>query len=192
VPRVRATKIVVVAALLAACTSPTTPPPAPIPPTPGPTAIVLPPRPRELPLDGVDPCTLLTDAQRAQLGFDGGVVAGESTAPGFVGPSCVNSGYEPRAIAVVFALAVENGIEVLTGPGVLRDEVTVIDVAGFPALLARPKVEDSCSVDVDVARGQFLDVQFQDGGRSPAIPQDRLCRDAVDVAEEAVLTLLAR
>ena len=35
-----------------------------------PTGPALPPRPRDVPIDGVDPCSLLTEAQRAELGLD--------------------------------------------------------------------------------------------------------------------------
>ena len=180
--------------LTAACTpappAPQTPPAVTTPPQP--TGITLPPRPRELPLDGVDPCALLTPAQLIEFGLDGNPVAYDSTAPRFVGPACSIRGFEPRDITAGFALATDNGIEVLTAPGAVRDEISAITVAGFPAILARPKILDFCSVDVDVADGQFLDIIFRDGGGTPAIPQDQLCRDAVTVAEAAITTLLAR
>ena len=80
----------------------------------------------------------------------------------------------------------------LIGPGSVTDDLTPITVAGFPAVLARPRNPDFCSVDVDVASGQFLDVMFRDGGREPPIPQDQLCRDAPLVAEEIMRTLLTR
>ena len=45
---------------------------------------------------------------------------------------------------------------------------------------------DYCSVDVDVAPGQLLDVQFGDGGYRPPIPQRDLCVRARQTAEAAV------
>ena len=55
---------VAVAAVLAGCASP--PPVPPAPAVDGPAATVeLPPRPRDVPVDGIDPCTLLTEADRA-------------------------------------------------------------------------------------------------------------------------------
>jgi hypothetical protein len=73
----------------------------------------------------------------------------------------------------------------------VRDELTATDIVGFPAVVARPKQPEFCSVDVDLAEGQFLDVQFSDAARNPPIPQDQLCRDAVGIAEAAVTTLQA-
>ena len=49
---------------------------SPIPGTPVPVAdesaavVNLPPRPRVVPVDGIDPCTLLTEADRAELRLD--------------------------------------------------------------------------------------------------------------------------
>ncbi|WP_219417883.1 DUF3558 domain-containing protein [Pseudonocardia nigra] len=188
--------LIAAAALLGACTT-DGPGQAAAAPTPtatatGPIGLVLPPRPRELPLDGVDPCALLTPEQREMLGLNDNSVRSTTTARVFAGPTCSIRGDEPRAISVGFALATDSGIEALTSPGTTTDEITPITVQGFPAILARPPIPDFCSVDVDVAEGQFLDVIFRDGGRLPPIPQDQLCRDAVEVAEQAVGTLLAR
>ncbi len=49
-----------------------------------------------------------------------------------------------------------------------------------------------CSVDVDIAPGQLIDVQFRDGGNRPQIPQHDLCVRAQQTAEAAVASLLAR
>ena len=43
---------------------------SPVPTTPTTTSLTLPPRPRELPLDKVNPCTILTKQQRTQLSLD--------------------------------------------------------------------------------------------------------------------------
>ena len=59
----RVALLVVAALLTAGCTSAVEEPP------PAPTGVVLPPRPREVRLEGVDPCSLLTAEQRAALGF---------------------------------------------------------------------------------------------------------------------------
>ncbi|WP_219416301.1 DUF3558 domain-containing protein [Pseudonocardia nigra] len=187
----RAVLLIAAAALLAACTTEAPGKAEPAPTSSAPTGLVLPPRPFELPLDGVDPCSLLTPDQRESIGLTDDVLRSASSAPGFTGPTCTMQGYEPRAISVEFALATSNGIEVLTESEYLTDELTPITVQGFPAVLARPEHPTFCSVDVDVADGQFLDVLFADGGRR-VISQDQLCRDAVAVAEEAMKTLLRR
>lgn len=159
--------------------------------TPGPTDFSLAPRPFDLRLDGVDPCAILTEQQLTELGFDGEVLPSESNSSLFGrGPACSFRGFEPRAVSMSFVVASEKGIETLVQDGV-TDELTAITVGGFPAVLARPTNPAFCSVDVDVAPGQLLDVHFADGGRKPPIPQDQLCRDAVVVAEAAVASLRA-
>ncbi|WP_219412952.1 DUF3558 domain-containing protein [Pseudonocardia nigra] len=187
----RALPLIAAAVLLTACSAgtPGSAEPAPAPTAAEPTGLVLPPRPRELPLDDVDPCALLTPTQRETLGLTDDSSRSRSTAPGFVGPACSIRGYQPRAVAINIALVTGSGIGVLTGPGATTDDITPITVAGFPALLARPASADFCSVDIDTAEGQFIDVQFADGGRTPPIAQDELCRGAIEVAEQAVTTL---
>jgi uncharacterized protein DUF3558 len=187
------TTLVVVVAGCAGTPVTGTPSPAPSTAAPGagPARVELPPRPRELPLDGVDPCALLTEEQRAELGLDGRVRPGTSDAPLFTGPDCTIVGYEPRGVGVSLTLATRHGLDELIAPGSVRDELTATDVVGFPAVVARPKQVEFCSVDVDLAEGQFLDVQFSDAARNPPIPQDQLCRDAVEIAEAAVTTLQA-
>ena len=134
---------------------------------------VQPARPREVRLDGVDPCSLLTEEQRAELGLDGRPLLDVGPSRLYNGevPLCVISGFEPRAIAVGLSLVTTAGIELLTS-GELLVELRPMQVRGFPALLAvETRNTDSCSVIVDVAPGQLLDIQFRDGGRNPPIPQ---------------------
>jgi hypothetical protein len=98
-------------------------------------------------------------------------------------------GFEPRAVTLAILLSVDNSISVLTTQSASRDQLTPITVGGFPAVLARPRVVDFCAVDIDVAEGQFLDIQFADGGGDAPVSQDELCRDVVAIAEQVVLTL---
>jgi hypothetical protein len=71
---------------LSACTSPTaTPTSAPPPPAPS-----LPPRPLEMRLDGIDPCALLTAAQRSTLGVGPGQASTTSPSDSTVqGAACL-------------------------------------------------------------------------------------------------------
>lgn len=157
-----------------------------------PTVLALPPRPRDLWVDGVDPCSLLTEQQRAELGLDGGVLASASRSPFFGGEvvSCLVRGYQPRAVTVGIGLVTTAGVEVVREAD-LQASLEVVHVQGFPALRALPtRFTKFCSVLVDVGPGQLLDIQFSDGGRAPAIPQDQLCRDAERVANASMITLL--
>jgi hypothetical protein len=83
------------------------------------------------------------------------------------------------------------GIELFTS-GELAAEIRPATVRGFPAVVAVPtRFTDGCTVIVDVAPSQLLDIQFADGGREPPIPQPQLCSDAQAVADAVMVTLLA-
>lgn len=183
-----------IGALAVACAAAVPAPPAPTPTAvaPTPTSTSAPPaRPREIRLDGVDPCTLLTPAQRKSLGL-GGAPQPYTSGPPTPGKACSITGFEPRAVAVSLTAATTVGINAVTAPGAVSDALTPIAVARFPAVIAQPRNPDLCFVDIDIASGQLLDVLFRDGGGVIPISQDQLCRGAVDVAGQAVGTLLAR
>ena len=150
-------------------------------------------RPREVRIDGVDPCSLLTEEQRAELGLDGRPYFDNRPSllyPGNV-PMCVISGFDPRAIAISVGVVTTADIEFFTS-GRLAADVRPIDVSGFPAAVAVPtRYDQFCTVVIDVAQGQLVDVQAQDGGRRPPIPQEQLCRDAEESANAVMATLLS-
>jgi hypothetical protein len=158
-----------------------------------PTGLALPPRPRDVPIDGVDPCSLLTEAQRVELGLDQPPILDRSTSALYGGtevPACVTRGLGPRAVTVGISIVTSAGIDLFTS-GRLAAEVRVSTVRGFPAVVAVPtRLTDFCTVVVDVAPRQLLDIQFGDGGRLPPIPQDELCSGAAQAADAAVATLL--
>jgi hypothetical protein len=107
-------------------------------------------------------------------------------------PSCTTGGFEPRAVTVGVSLVTSAGIERYTS-GELAAELRPLSVQGFPALVAVPtRFTEYCTVVVDVAPGQLVDVQFRDGGRRPPIPQPQLCQDAEIVAGEVMTTLAHR
>ena len=56
------------------------------------TALELPPRPRDVRIDGIEPCSLLTEAQRADLGLDGEPSSSTEPSVLFGGdePACVD------------------------------------------------------------------------------------------------------
>jgi hypothetical protein len=159
-----------------------------------PTGLSLPPRPRDLRIDGVEPCSLLTEQQRAELGLDGTPRSSRAPSVLFGGDeaACNIRGFSPRAVSVGLGLVTTSGIERFAA-GELDAAVQASSVEGYPAVVAAPtRVHDFCSVLVDVAPGQLLDIQFADGGRQPPISQDRLCTDAGQVAQAAMQTLIAR
>jgi hypothetical protein len=159
-----------------------------------PTGLSLPPRPRDLRIDGVEPCSLLTEQQRAELGLDGTPRSSRAPSVLFGGDeaTCFVRGFQPRAVTVGVGVVTTAGIEVFT-EGDVSASLTRLDVQGFPAIQALPtRFTKFCSVLVDVAPGQLLDIQYSDGGRTPPIPQEQLCRDAEQVANASMRSLLSR
>ncbi len=157
------------------------------------TALSLPTRPRDLPLDGVEPCSLLTEQQRLELGLDGRPASSTKPSALFRGDEtiCLYSGSFPRAVFVGVGMVTTMGIESIVDHD-LDAALTGLDIHGFPAARAVPKrFTKFCSVFIGVAPGQLVDVQFSDGGREPPIPQGSLCSDAEQVAKASMLTLLA-
>ncbi|QJY49474.1 DUF3558 domain-containing protein [Pseudonocardia broussonetiae] len=159
------------------------------------TEVPLPPRPRDIDIRNVDPCSLLTASQRAELGLDAEPAYDVQVSPLFEGPepACTIGGSDPREVAAGVALPYDGlGVNAFAASRV-RADVTVIEVQGMPAVLARPSEQlRLCSVVVDVAPGQAVNVQYRDGGGQPTVPQDDLCAGALAVAEAAMSTLLSR
>jgi hypothetical protein len=196
VRRVWAALLVVVGVIVAGCSGAPAAPPQPnrTEAPPPPSAIELPPRPRDVRIDGVEPCSLLTVEQRARLGLDRPPVSDLSPSvlyPGASIPACLIQGYEPRAISVGLSIVTVAGVELFTS-GELAAAVRPVQTQGFPALVAVPtRFTSYCTVIIDVAPGQLLDVQFADGGRQPPIPQPELCQGAEQAADAVMATLLA-
>jgi hypothetical protein len=156
----------------------------------GPTPTVeIPPRPRDISLDGLDPCTLYTDEQRAQLQAND-VESGVQGSEYFKDmKECVlyvddqEPFYEYSALAVTF-----EGVEAwLTGQRNVDAELT--SVQGFPAARFKFRgVEDEgCWFAVGVADKQYLAVQMQP--TSQGFTQDKLCQMALDATNMALTTL---
>ena len=159
-----------------------------------PTGVLLPPRPREVRLDGVDPCSLLTADQWAGLGFDGPLLRSDPTVELFRGPvpTCTISGFGSRPAAVGVGLVTTSGIERWQDSDLAVD-ITPTSVAGFPAVVAAPtRSVTYCSTDVDVARGQLVDVQVLAGSGRAVLSQQELCARAAATAELVMQELLAR
>ena len=159
-----------------------------------PSGLLLPPRPREVRLDGVDPCSLLTAEQRAGLGLDSKPQRSLPYVQLFHGavPTCTVSGPSPDAVLLVSGAVTTAGVERWSESDVAA-KIQPALVAGFPALIAVPtRFADYCNVEIDVAPGQLLDVQFGGGGPQAAIDQVELCSRAARSAELMMQTLLGR
>lgn len=179
---------VVAVAVLAACGSPDV--------TAERGAPARPDRPRELRVDGVDPCQLLSGTQRATLGLDGDPVPDASTLQTYPGrvSRCAISVVQPKAIVAIQSTVSTAGIDVwLTGEPIA--DIVPTAAGGFPAIVARPLNDvraTRCTVVVDVAAGQAFEVLVADGGKTPPVPQDELCQTAQLVADAAIATMLTK
>jgi hypothetical protein len=145
-------------------------------------------------LDGVDPCELLTEEQRGELGLDGRPVFDSAPSDLYQGevPACTISGSEPREVFVGVNLVTSAGIERFTRSRGLAAELRPVQVRGFPALVVVPtRYTTYCTVVVDVAPGQLIDAQFSDGGGQPPVPQSQLCQGAETLADAVMATLAA-
>jgi hypothetical protein len=159
-----------------------------------PSKIALPPRPREVRLDGVDPCSLLTPEQRITLGVRSQPSASKPYVELFHGevPTCTMYGSSPGAFILGIGTVTTAGIERWQDRS-LAAQIHPAVVAGFPAVIAVPKQSQLyCAIEVDVANGQLLDVQVLDGGDEPQVPQHDLCTIADRSAEQMTASLLAR
>lgn len=151
--------------------------------------VEVPPRPRDISLDGLDPCTLFTEEQRAQLKADD-VRSGESGSASFKGmKECAleiqaqEPFYSYNAMAVTF----EGVEEWLTGNRNVDAELT--SVQGFPAARFKFRgVESvSCVLGIGVAEKQTLIVETSPISRG--FTQDQLCQMAEEAADMAMTTL---
>jgi hypothetical protein len=164
---------------------------APAVPATPPGPVVLPARPVELPLDGIQPCSLLSAEQLSALGVpDKGQTAPNSDLLG--SNTCLWSGSaepphgSPQATAVT-----KQGVDYFRAP-----EDRVIDVDGMPALeTASPDLDAAshCWVLVDVAANQTLWVQYSpEGPVTPGTTHQIACDRARDVARAMVISLRAQ
>ena len=150
-------------------------------------------RPRELRLDGVDPCALLTQEQRQVLGVDRPPNPGES--PVFEGArGCLyRDSSEESGYLVTLVTSQGLGEYVATGEG--QVPTRQLQIAGFPAVEIRKPPDAGgnvfCLLGVDVANGQFLAANFgQVAPSGPPLPMDTLCAEAVEHTTAAMTTLL--
>jgi hypothetical protein len=158
----------------------------PAPPD-GPARITLPPRPVDVPLTGVDPCSLLTARQRGTLGLATGA-HGLPDQLADNSPTCNFRLADPTS-GVEYDVAVDtrNGIQLFLDPH-LAANVRQVSVAGFPALditLKPPDLLQGCTTAVSVAGGQMFMVNLGQPAEGTTTTQS--CARTEQVAD-AVLT----
>ncbi|APU17009.1 MULTISPECIES: DUF3558 domain-containing protein [Actinoalloteichus] len=145
-------------------------------------------RPQEIDLTGIDPCTLNTEDGLLEQGIDREPRPNRSADPHE--PTCsLDHSTGPPYYGIQVKLKPGEGAEVLLAPN-LNLDTEIIDIAGFPAVQnRRPTDMRGCFVDVSVAEGQTLSIQF-DGGEEMGPPEYH-CERATAAATMATETLVA-
>jgi hypothetical protein len=151
----------------------------------------LPPRPRDLTVDGVEPCTLFTKAQlnqlRSELQLDKPPKAYTSKDTHYKAPTCgLEQSREPFDSIDLMVVTSEGAETWLSGDR--NVDAWQVSVGGYPAVDYKLKGSDDaeCVTSVDVADGQQMIVDF--------IPLERrdykqLCQTTEKVAGMALQTL---
>jgi hypothetical protein len=155
-----------------------------------PSSVAIPPRPRDITLDGLDPCKLFTKTQLDQIKINRqrNTVQTEATFKG--APLCQMDGQDGQVFFhyTVWLITTE-GIEPWLD-GKRNADAKLVSVDGFPA--ATYKVSGTttfnCWTSVDVAKGQELSVEFRPVTRD-AFTQDQMCQTSQQAAAFAVQTL---
>lgn len=162
---------------------------------------LLPPRPRELDLAGVDPCAdLLTERQLRDLNYDLGYARPPTPGRDDIhgGASCVfasngGSGGVNRNVGTLITISTTEGALAWVNDPAREpsSRPEVASVEGFYALvLPHPKVPDDCLIVVDTANGQYLDVSSgASSGNGTGV--ETYCAEAERVAGFAIQTISA-
>jgi hypothetical protein len=149
----------------------------------------LPQRPRELRIEGIDPCSTLSASHLKSLR-----VQYFATDPpdGTRGPGCewVHSPSEPVETYSV-DINTRGGVELTFE----RPQLAVITIAGFgavstPALFSSG--ERDCIVNIDVAPSQSVQISYFYRGSTLPMNHEIACQKARNAAELAMQTILAR
>lgn len=153
------------------------------------SSVDIPPPPRDLSLDGLDPCTLFSEPQRTQLAIDS-VRPGVSS--GTIYEDMKNCAFEHETAEPFYSydvVAVTNVDVSFWIDKPHNADVKLISIAGYPAAEFHTKgVQDAdCAVALGVAKNQHLHVEIQP--LSEDLKQDELCRRSEQAAEMALQTL---
>ncbi|GGM52002.1 hypothetical protein GCM10012275_23670 [Longimycelium tulufanense] len=149
-------------------------------------------RPREVKLDGKDPCSLLTDDQKKRFALDRPPQQSKDST--FRGASACTIRSEVEDISASVTTITAMGIENF-GPGQVNGDVREVQVQGFPAYEIHtpgtPTGYDFCTVNVDVADGQVLRAHYSESGAKQPLGKEEICKRAAQLADAAMTTLLA-
>lgn len=157
-----------------------------------PAAQKLPPRPRELKVDGIDPCSLATPEIRSQAGVTSqGQADPSSTDNALRGCGYDNFPQHPTAALDVNLATNQDTAGFLFFPDAVRSTVAGFGAVDSPDSAAGP--DHSCVVRVDVAENQGLWVSLYNTlGDDQTSTHAQMCQKAHTVAESIMVGLLAK
>lgn len=148
--------------------------------------VEIPERPRELPLDGVEPCSLITQAKATELGFDR-ELRSYTTGDRYKAPACALEQLQEPFDLIDIMLVTTEGIEPwLTGKR--NVDAWPVTVGGYPAVDYKTlgTEDEECVTSVGVADGQQMIVDFQPLNN---VDYRELCQKTEQVAAIALQTL---
>jgi Protein of unknown function (DUF3558) len=143
-------------------------------------------RPTDLPLNGLAPCELFTDAVRQQFELRG---TPNSLKDGRGQSECLmqSAGHGGFIITAAHSEGMERFENIPEQLGTARR----LTIAGFPAAELRDVHQPSaCLIGIDVADGQHLGVYVTDAPKGGT--QDEICRNALTFAEAVLASLRQR
>jgi len=158
-------------------------------------SVSIPPRPKSLNATNVDPCTLVTDSQIAQLNAQAGTPGPGEPASGTTS-SCTYQVSQPVRYTINVRIEPKRGIDYwLTYTGTWQDRQTT--VSSYPAVQIISKGEDwngadgtLCRTLVSIADGQELSAGTLPSSRDLSMTQ--LCDVSKQAATLALATLQAK
>jgi uncharacterized protein DUF3558 len=154
-----------------------------------PPSVDIPSPPRDLSLDGLDPCTLLTDAQKADLKINNTIAGvGESE----IYESMKDCAFESDAAEpfVTYSMVAVTDVDVSFWISENRNaDSELISIDGYPAAKFHTKgVQGSdCAIAIGVAKNQHLHVEMEP--LSEDLQQEQICQGSERAAEMALQTL---
>lgn len=165
-------------------------PPSSESPSPS-SSVEVPPPPRDLSLDGLDPCTLFTDSQLADLEIDD-VRPDDGSGAGTIYKDMKACTLDKSAAEPFISYAVTAVTNVDVGWWINEPhnaDVKLISVGDYPAAEFHIKGGGTydCAVAVGVAKNQHLNVEMLP--LSDDITGDAICQGSKHVAEMALQTL---
>ncbi|GAB3912310.1 DUF3558 domain-containing protein [Kibdelosporangium lantanae] len=158
-------------------------------PAPGQTSVAIPPRPKELKIDGLDPCKVMTKSQLDQIKVDRQRNLTLDKDPFKGSPLCSMDGGDGKVFwNYELTLVTTEGVASWFN-GKHNVDVKLVDVGGFGAaqykILGTSNVD--CATAVDVANGQQMVMQFKPSRNS--FTQSQMCQKSEQAAGLALQAL---